>query len=324
MYMFLYYNWPYFEAAERAGYDVHTIAYDAFALLREEAFFGTGQHFLWNFMEEHFFSQIPAFGDLRIVSEPGGLPAWVTQPYFFGLYDWRFTHENVYVPFAETPNFSYVIDDGIAFAQVHSFLPHGNMGLNREPLWLFNWDTEREYVREFFLAVDDNVSDVVFDIRCIADGFYDYLVQMLLSPVAAHRAEVSISVSTAEGQFAQGVLDAFDGWYGWGNSTTLALNSGWIDANVWLVVCGAAFTGLNHAYIALAQEAGVNVVLDEHCNCGNRWATSFTRLPYSSLTLRFNPLKFSWQDGRLFEEFPAQANYTLAMAPEKIRSGLTH
>jgi len=321
MYNFLYDNWPYFEAAERAGYDVHEIALNAFNLLADEAFYGEGQHFLWNFMEEHFFSQIPALGDLRLVSEAMGLPPWVNLPYFFGRYDWRFTHDNMYVPFAEEPNFSYEISDDVVFARVRSFLPHGYRPGNNDPYWQFDWDNERARVHDFFLAAE-GAEDIVIDIRCNADGFYEYFVHMLLSPLATVRTPMTFSVTAESGDFAQEILSAFRQWYGWGESVTMTMDGGWMDANAWVIVCAAAFSGPNHAYIALAQAEGVNIVLDERCDCGNSWGTSFTRLPHSRLTLRFNPLAFRWQDGRLFEEYPAQACYTLDAIPARLRAGL--
>jgi hypothetical protein len=104
----------------------------------------------------------------------------------------------------------------------------------------------------------------------------------------------------------------------------MAMDSGWVDANAWVIVCAGAFSGPNHAYIALAQEVGVNIVLDEHCDCDSSWGTSFAVLPYSRLTLRFNPLAFSWPDGRLFEEYPARAAYTLDTVSARVRASLTN
>jgi len=322
MYTFLQDNWPYFDAAERAGYDVHEIAYDAFNLLVDEAFDGSGAHFLWHFMEDHFFSQIPRMGDLRIVSEELGLPEWITQPYFFGLHDWRFDHDNIDVPTAEAPNFSYNINNGTIFAKVRSFLPYGYRAHNQEPYWLFDWDHERARVHDFFMTAG-GAENIVLDIRGNADGFYDYFIQLLLPSLANHEASLTFSMEATDGDFAQSVLNAFRTWYNLSDDkVTMHVDGGGTDATVWVVVCDAAFSGPNSAYIALAQSAGIHIVLDEDFNNGNRWGTSFFRLPYSRLTLRFNPLAFRWDDGRLFEEYPAQASYTLDVVPEKIRTRL--
>jgi hypothetical protein len=157
---------------------------------------------------------------------------------------------------------------------------------------------------------------LVIDIRGNADGFRGYFVPVILAPLAAEQVQLTYYIEHTGGFFAENVLNAFRQFYGADRSVSIAVGGGEaaVGGQVWLVVCSGALSGPNHAYLQLAVDTGFTLVYDPCEECTG-WSTSFFHLPHSGLRLRYNPLKFTWEDGRPFEKYPVQPRYNLAELP---------
>jgi len=332
-------SYPYLElVATQNSVDHMELAVVVFDELAEVARYETTSGFISNFLTDHYLSVLGSFGGLRLTGEAGGIPRWVTQPYFFGYYDWRFYDDRFDVPVREDNVASEILDDGIVYLRINSFLPKGYEIVSRNPFWYFCVDADTQYLMDVFSNLY-GIDDLIIDIRGIGSGFRDYFVPMILSPLLHEPMTARFYAFHADEGFANSVSDAYRAWYG---------HSGTVDKNVvaqgfdydlpenvalgfpvdiavqplgdvnfegrvWLLTDSDNFSGPNFMYLQMARDAGFAIVYKE--NPGSiGWETSSTILPHSGLALRFNPLFFTDAQGRSLEGGGALYDYRLPEA----------
>lgn len=333
-------NYPFFAMAERTvGVDVDTVGMEAFEYLQEVAQFAGDRLFL-DFLDNNFIQEFGGLGGLRLSTEGSAMPRWFLQPYFFGYYDWRFFDERAVV-YTRDYNFTtQTLAGGIAYMRVNSFLPKGYEAVSRRPFWHFDFGTERARVLEFYQSLY-GYDDLVIDIRGLANGFSEYFIPMIVEPNLSASVSARFYGFHMDGEFAHTVSEAFRNWHGMaelrpvtafpqiiesGNADDFELleygfaidlearpmgNAPAFDGQIWLLTDSGTFTGVNHMYLKLALQAGFNIIYEENPYASG-WDLSFSRLPNSRIAVRYNPLYFTDDVGRAFEEFGAEPTHRLA------------
>jgi hypothetical protein len=82
------------------------------------------------------------------------------------------------------------------------------------------------------------------------------------------------------------------------------------NGKVWLLTDSDNFAGPNFMYLQMAAEAGFTIVYEENPQ-SKGWDTRPIRLPYTGVSLRFNPLYFTDREGHSLEGAGAMYHYRL-------------
>jgi len=331
-------NYPFVElVASQNGVDYIKLAVTVFDELAEVARYDVTPLFFNNFLTEQYLSILGGFGGLRLTGEPRAMHNWLTQPYFFNYYDWRFNDDRLYVPVLDGNITSKVLTEGILYLHINSFLPKGYEPVNRNPFWYFCFDMDKHDLKSLFDNLYD-IDDLIIDIRGIGSGFRDYFIPQILAQYLDEPIYMRYYAFHSEGRFSSRVSYAFRTWYGLEDEPTCrsSLEQDFIydlpeiliqgfpveiavqplryttfEGRIWLLTDSANFSGPNFAYLQMAQDAGFTIVYEENTKSVG-WATSFIHLPHSGLSVRFNPLYFTDDTGRSFEETGAFYDYRLA------------
>jgi len=329
-------NYPFLElVARQNGVDYTELAAAVFDELSEVARYETSPGFFSNFLTEQYLSVLGNFGGLRLTSEPAGISRWITQPYFFGYYDWRFDNEQLEVPVREGNIASEILAEGIMYLRVNSFLPKGYEPITRNPFFYFCFDSDKEYLMGLYGNLY-GFDDLIIDIRGIGSGFRDYFVPLILAPLLHEPMDMRFYAFHSQGSFANEVSYAYRAWYGLGEAackSTLAQDFTYdlpenvalgfstavtvrptgaaFGGQIWLLTDSDNFSGPNFAYLLMARDAGFTILYEDNPDSIG-WATSFTSLPHSGISVRFNPLFFTDETGRSFEEIGVVYDYPLS------------
>jgi len=322
-------NYPFTELTEqRYGVDYLELAIIVFNELAYVARYETTPGFFNNFLREEFLSHLGSFGGLALAGHPTGMPPWITQPYFFGYYDWQFTEDRLDLPIRENI-IAQMLSTSAMHLRINSFVPRGYMPGNRNPFWYFCFDNDKEYLTNLNF---DGIEDLVIDIRGLSNGFRGYFLPLILEPNLQSPVSTRFYAFHANEDFANNVSSRYRDWYG-ATKPTSATGFGFnlpevvtlgfpvdvaatptagmdFDGRIWLLTDSANFTGPNFAYLQKARDAGFTIVYEESENITN-WDTSFFRLPHSGISVRFNPLYFTDAAGRGFEAAGAFYDYRL-------------
>jgi len=334
-------NYPFLElVARQRGIDYTELAVVVFEELEEVARYEITPGFFSNFLTEQYLSVLGDFGGLRLTSEPSGLSRWITQPYFFGYYDWRFEHERLEIPVLEGNISTEILTDGIMYLRVNSFLPKGYETITRNPFLYFCFDWDKQHLMDLYNNLY-GIDDLIIDIRGIGSGFREYFVPLLLAPFLHEPVDMRFYAFHSEGSFASQVSYAYRTWYGLGDAVHKdTLTQGFIydlpvnitmgfpatvmarptegvtfEGQIWLLTDSDNFSGPNFAYLLMARDAGFTIMYEDNPDSIG-WATSFTSLPNSGLSVRFNPLFFTDEVGRSFEEGGVVYDYPLSYLRE--------
>jgi len=331
----IYDNYPFLALVEEhLGIHYMALTTEAFDVLIEEALHDVSSGFFANFLYERYLSLLGGFGGLHLTGAVGGgtftlgvaaLGAWITQPYFFGYYDWRFTDDRFEL-YIRNENFTTeTLMPGVAYKRIYSFLAKGYEPITRVPFWYYQFDTEKQRILVFYQSIAE-YEHLVIDIRGIGNGFSKYFLPMILEPNIQTPVTVQFNAYHTDGEFANRVSRYFRDWYGIGNVSPTMRNGQFVnsfpiyieaipDANafngqVWLLADTGSFSGANNMYLQMALDAGFNIIYEENAQAEG-WGTSFVRLPHSGLTLRYNPLLFTDSYGRPLVIYGAQPTHQL-------------
>ena len=303
--------------------------------LYEVARYDITHGFFENFLRDRYLSQIGNFGGLRISTEPREMVRWITQPYFFGYYDFRFYDDRFYIPIQDDNVASELLGEGILYLRVNNFLPKGYEPVTRHPFLHFCMDSDRQYLTDLFNNLYD-VDDLIIDIRGIGNGFGYYFIPLILAPHLQGPVVTNFYAFHTDGFFAHRVSDAYRAWYSLGETSTAYtltqnftydipenLTIGFpvsvvaqpqrnveFEGRIWLLTDSDNFSGPNFAYLQKARDARFTIVYEENPDSIG-WDTSFTTLPHSGFSLRFNPLYFTDTTGMPFEETGPVYDYRL-------------
>jgi len=326
-------SYPYLELVERHNnVDYLELAVVVFDELTELARYEITPGFFINFVSEEFLSHIGNFGGLRLTSEPHANPSWISQPYFFGHYDWRFYDDRFDIPILDDNISTEFLDEGILYLRINTFLPKGYEPITLNPFWNFCFDAEKESMMDLF---NNSINDLIIDIRGIGSGFRDYFVPLILAPHLHEPMSTRFYAFHADRNFPNAVSHEYRNWYGLGEAayketlnfiydlpenvtlgfpaavTVQPIGDAAFEGRIWLITDSDNFSGPNFAYLQMARDAGFTIVYEENAESIG-WATSFTNLPNSRLFLRYNPLFFTDATGRSFEETGAVYDYRLS------------
>jgi hypothetical protein len=326
-------NYPFFALAEaRTGMHYIELAIQAYNELVAEGLHDVSTGFYRNFLQERYLALLGGYGNVRVVSEPAYVrPGWIHQPYFFGLYDWRFADERIDVEVREGNAQTQMLEDGTGYVRIHSFLAKGYEAISRDPFYYFDAEEEYRLLTAFFAEAE---GDLVIDIRGIGSGFGDYFVPMVLAPLLNEAVGGRFYAFYMDGFMARQVSDMYRDWYMFGDAFPAGTLGGgfaqplpeWLEhgfvidlevnpametrtaGNIWLLTDNGNFTGPNYMYLQLARDAGFIIVYEENADVAG-WETSYIRLPHSGLYLRFNPLYFTDRNGLPLEGAGAFYDY---------------
>jgi len=330
-------NYPFVELVARK-YDIDHIelAVEVFDELTEVARDGMiSAGVFHNFITERYLSIIGSVGGLRLTGEPREMHRWLSQPYFYGYYDWRFYDDRIDVPVRDSNVASELLDEGILYLRINSFVRKGYEPVTRNPFWYYCIDADKQYLMDLFNNLY-GIEDLIIDIRGIGNGLRDYFVPLILAPHLHEPVTVRFYAFHADESFPNQVSRAYRTWYGLGDVvykdiltqgftydlpenvtvgfpatiTVQPLGNATFDGRIWLLTDSDNFSGPNFAYLQMARDAGF-IVLYEEAPESIGWGTSFIHLPHSGLSLRFNPLYFTDDTGRSFEETGAVYDYRL-------------
>ena len=320
-------NYPFIEMLKQSGIDFEgswRLAYDA---LQEVSRYGYGNATFVNFIDSYFLDVVGNRGSLRIVQQAAHLPNWIVKPYFFGLYDWRFNDGGSTTVDVRDDNLTFgTLTDGVAYMRVNTFVSKAYEQISRRPYWSFDFDTEKKHITNFFQSLY-GYEHLVIDIRSINSGFRNYFLPLIVAPNIEGSYTVPFYAFHTDGEFALSVSEAFRTWHGictllpkeeltasWQNTGKLTgLVYGFRDnitvqgsgtstftGTIWILADSTNMSGNNQLYLMLAQNAGFRIIYEPNPDCIG-WVTSFTRLPYSGLALKYNPLLFTDSQGRSLE-----------------------
>jgi len=330
----LYESYPYFELVTREnGVDFMELSVAVLEELTGLARYEITPRFFSNFIVDQYLSVLGDFGGLRLSAEPHAMPGWITQPYFFGLYDARFYDDRFNVPVREGNVITETLAEGIMYLRVSTFLPKGYELVSRNPYWYFCFDADKEYL----LNLSNNlygVNDLIIDIRGNGSGFGDYFIPLVLAPFLHETMNTWFYAFHTEDPFPRRVSAAYRAWYGLGEAvikdiliqgfsndlpevltfgfpidvTVQPTGDATFEGRVWLLTDSDNFSGPNLAYLQMARDAGFTIVYEENPESVG-WASSFIPLTYSGLSVRFNPLYFTDETGQSFEEIGMVYDY---------------
>ncbi|MCL2527989.1 MAG: hypothetical protein FWE42_06155 [Defluviitaleaceae bacterium] len=332
----IYENYPYLElAAQRNNVNFIELAVAANTELTEVARHDISRDFFSNFANEHLLEHLGGFGGLRFSGEPRAMFGWITQPYFFNYYDWRFYDDRFEIPVLDDNLASEMLAEGVMYLRVNTFIPKGYELVSRNPYWYFCLDTDTQYLMDLYKNLD-GVEDLVIDIRGISSGFRDYFVPLILAPNLREPVDTRFYAFHADVSFSNRVSREYRAWYGLGDTackSTLVQDFEYdlpdsvalgfpidvtvspvldlaFEGRIWLLTDSDNFSGPNLAYLQMARDAGFTIVYEENPESIG-WDTSFIHLPHSGLSVRFNPLFFTDAAGRSFEETGPVYDYRL-------------
>lgn len=321
------------------------LANDLFFDLLEVARYETAADFFSDFLNENFLSQLGGYGQPRVTAQWGEAVDWLEQPYFFGLYDWRFYDERFEVDTLEGNVTTEILDDSTARVRINAFLPKGYEEITRHPVWNFNFDEDEAKLMNFYAQVHD-FDKLIIDIRGIGSGFGDYFVPLVLAPHLTAPVTGQFYAFHTRGGISANVSRAYREWYGFAQDVydSALLSAGFayeipdmltrgfamhrviepagdaaFGGQIWLITDSENFTGPNFMYLQMARDAGFVIVYEETEEVIG-WETSFVRLPSTRLVLRFNPLFFTDALGRSLEV--AGAFYDYRLGAEGVREVL--
>jgi len=330
----LYETYPYFEqVTHEQGVNFMELSVNVFDELTGYARYEVTPRFFMNFVIDQYLSVLGNIGGLRLTTEPRAMVDWITQPYYFGHHDPRFYDDRFYVPVREGNITTENLADIIMYLRINNFLPKGYELVTRAPFWYFCFDSDREYLTDLFNNLY-GIDDLIIDIRGNGSGFGDYFVPLILASHLREPVSTIFYAFYANAPFPQRVSDAYRAWYGITESTDMdVLTQGFVydlpeivtlgfqieksiqpvgdttfDGRIWLITDSDNFSGPNLVYLQMAREAGFTVVYEETPDSIG-WATSFFLLPYSGLSVRFNPLYFTDVTGESFERIGAVYDY---------------
>ena len=337
-------NYPFFDiASESIGIDLIDLAWEAHDELYEHARYNITSNFFINFLNERYLGRLGGYGNPRITSEARGAASWLREPYFFGYYDWRFTDGQTDVSVRDDNIYSKILAEGIAYLRVNTFLPKGYMPVTHSPFRYFDFDAEKQHLLDFYGSIYD-FDHLIIDIRGIGSGFGDYFLPLILEPNLHAPLNARFYVFHMDGRFANRVSNRFRTWYGFGelvdgarlsqnftyampehlthgfpiDITARSLGGAAFGGQIWLMTDSNNFSGPNFMYLQMARDAGFVIVYEEN-PLANGWAMSFTRLPSSGLSLRYNPLYFTDHMGRPFEKYGVEPHYRLSPGADDFR-----
>jgi len=331
-------NYPYLELVERQNdLDFIGLAVDVFDQLEEVARYEVTPGFFIDFLTEQVLSPLGGLGGLRLTNEPraDGVVPWIVHPYFFGYYDFRFYDDRFDIPVRESNITTTALSENILYLHVASFLPKGYELVTRHPFWYFCFDADKQYLMDVFNNLY-GIDELIIDIRGIGSGFRDYFIPLILAPHLHESVSTQFYAFHSDGVFSNRVSYAYRTWYGLGevaykNALTqrfvydlpenVALGfpievaiepsgDAAFGGRIWLLTDSDNFSGPNFAYLQMARYAGFTIVYEETPESIG-WATSFSSLPNSGISLRFNPLFFTDATGKSFEEIGAAYDYRL-------------
>jgi len=261
------------------------------------------------------FLELLHYGGIVVTVEPN-FEDWLMDPYYFGLRDWRFSDPNIETA-TRGGNIEADIVGSNATLRVHNFLAYGYEDVTRIPFWHFNPEDDRAELTAFFDSLE-GVEDLVIDIRGIKSGFGEYFVPFILEVLITESVNARFYAYHTEGFLATRTSQAFREWYGIGATSeserdgfdryfaidlTVEPSGAGFDGEITLIVDDNNLFGHNLMFVQLAKNAGFNI---EHGEAVGRSGMipdlPFTRLPNSGITLRFNPLFFTHEDGSAFEQ----------------------
>jgi len=340
-------NYPFLSLMEsHNGVNYIELALTVFDELAEVARYEVAPGFLSNFLNERYISLFDGYGGLRLTGRIHTTAGWLTQPYFFNYYDWRFYDDRHDIPVHDGNVVSEILVDGMLYVRINNFLPKGYELITRNPFWYFCFDVDKQYLMDLFINLY-SVDDLIIDIRGIGAGFRDYFIPLVLAPFLVEPANARFYAFHANAGFANRVSQAYRDWYGFreavaanlltrgfayglpenvtqGFPIDIAVQSAGdveFEGRIWLLTDSDNFSGPNFAYLQIAADAGFTIIYDESLESIG-WDTSFTHLPYSGISVRFNPLYFTDITGRSFEEMGAIYDYRLYSAPDILRAVL--
>ena len=337
----LFRNYPFFEmAVDSTGLDYIDLAIDAMEELYGYARYNVAGNFFIDFLNERYINMLGGFGNPRVTAEARNIAAWISEPYFFGLYDWRFYSELFDLYVRDDNAYTTVLADGIAYMRINTFLPKGYEPVTRYPFWHFDFDGEKQRLLDFYGSVYD-FDHLIIDIRGIGDGFGDYFLPLILAPNLHEPLNRRFYAFQMAGDFTSRVSYGFRNWYGLGEPVDKALLSqgfaydlpedlvygfpidimarplgdAAFGGQVWLITDSDNFSGANFMYLQMARDAGFVIVYEEN-PLAIGWATSFARLRNSGLSLRYNPLYFTDDTGRPLERYGLDPHHRLSTGTE--------
>jgi hypothetical protein len=316
-------NYPFLElSGQKSGIDYSELVITAFDELTEMARYEIAPGFFTDFLNDRFLSLLSGFGGLRLTAD-GGLPPWLVQPYFFGLYDWRFYDDRFDIPVRDDNITTEILDDGILYLRINSFLPKGYESITRNPFWYFCFEANYQELMDIYNNLYGK-TDLIIDIRGIGSGFRDYFVPLILAPHLYEPMSARFYAFHSGGHFSSQISYEYRTWYMLGEAEAQTQDFAFdlpenvilgfpidimvqptgdamFDGQIWLLTDSDNFSGPNFAYLQMAQDAGFAIVYEEN-PASTGWATSSIHLPHSGLSVRFNPLLFTDANGRPFEE----------------------
>lgn len=348
-------NYPFFNIARRQGLDIEELVATNIQKLDDSTQYFGLNNFLLNFINDNFISYFENLGSLHLVSEPrmGNIATanftideldhqseieqaqavpipWISQPYFFGIRDWRLYDERFYTTQRNDNIITDVLTENTAYISFNSFLPHGMEEITRRPFWYFEIQQEMERILEFYDSIY-NKQNLIIDIRGLQSGFGSYFMELLVAPNIEDNINATFYGFHTNGSFAHEVSQNLRDWYGFGEllpveaflpylTYTVAedfeilthgfeialdispsLQSKAFEGNIWLLTDTANFSGYNQIYLEIARLAGFNIVYTP--SQIDRFETSLNILPYTRLSLRYNPIYFTDAYGRNFQEY---------------------
>jgi len=331
-------NYPFIEMAERAGADFINSWASSFEELELVAGDNPLNVAFVSFIDEYFFDGIGRYGGLRVVQESANLAPWLVQPYFFGLHDWRFDDDRANIDVRDANFHTETLAAGVAYMSIDSFLTKGYEHVTRRPFRYFMPEEEQIRVLDFFESIND-YEHLVIDIRGQNAGFGAYFLPLLLVPNISESHSVGFHAFHTDGAFALGVSEAFRSWYDFGelslapdlagslpyarsddferliygfagNLSAHGSGEAAFGGTIWLLTDSCNFSGPNQLYLSLAQDAGFRIIYEANPE-SDGWVTSFARLSFSGLALRYNPLYFTDNMGRSLEEFTLRPDFVL-------------
>ncbi|MCL2574861.1 MAG: hypothetical protein FWE33_00360 [Defluviitaleaceae bacterium] len=335
----LHENYPFFEMGLRNGVDIVGIGIDAFAELEGVAAHLSGTGGFQEFINSYFMNHIGGLGGLRIAAAASRTALWLSEPYYMGHSDFRFYDDRFDAQTSEQNHRMSMVTDDVAYLQIEAFLSKGYTPINNHPYWRYDFNEERQELLRAFRNVN-NAEHLIIDIRGINEGFSEYFLPLLIEPNIYAPIMQNFYAFHTGGNMAMEVSASFREFHSLGrtyNTNSLLAdmpmanvadfenlihgfeialeanptqNSPAFGGKIWLLTDSANFSGINQMYLAMAEEAGFEILYVEDNNAP-QWPVPFARLPQSGLSVRHNVFYFTNNDGIAFEEQRIAGHYNL-------------